>query len=542
MDVSMLRGYDYNSGEFFVIDCIGIKLNVVIGPLPAGFGDNAFETGSNSSYTSASSFDNYPTSFGANPYASSLPPTSSFPASLGHTTSNMGSMKMSPSPPGSTMGGVSKVHHCPLLSCGKTFKRMEHLKRHMRTHTMERPFVCPRCMKRFSRSDNLGQHLRVHGRDANGDGTNPMPNIGGGSDMGDFPGEGGDATFGYNAESDGEWEGYGAEDGSEVAEQSADRMERRRLSNIGMNLHLFGGTNGLGVGMGMPRPGTAGDVSMESTDPTGSTEEAYYARPSTSHSMNGGSPAAFAHHRQLSGGGEAGFHPMNGTYSMEQMPGSMSAPSHKQAFDAASLQPPNSMLFEQDISSNGGAVRRHRSMTPSMMRGSGSTNGSRPSSSHSMNGGGDYAMDRGYHPYAAARSTSVSSSSTHSSPVPAFLAMERHSSTDGRSRPRPTSMHGSLSSSEMIMRPGSGMSFVGGMTDSPSHFATELPPPPPPSSSSLPPPYPHHQSSYPAGHHPYQHHAATAPVPYNKEGFLSYDSGSYGRPQYSHHPMHGATM
>ncbi|THU85413.1 hypothetical protein K435DRAFT_635855, partial [Dendrothele bispora CBS 962.96] len=53
-----------------------------------------------------------------------------------------------------------KAYACPLLSCGRLFKRMEHLKRHLRTHTLERPFICPNqgCGKRFSRSDNLGQH------------------------------------------------------------------------------------------------------------------------------------------------------------------------------------------------------------------------------------------------------------------------------------------------------------------------------------------------------------------------------------------------
>ncbi|KAL9070284.1 MAG: hypothetical protein Q9161_004977 [Pseudevernia consocians] len=55
-----------------------------------------------------------------------------------------------------------KSHSCPIPTCGRLFKRLEHLKRHVRTHTQERPYVCPHCQKAFSRSDNLAQHRRTH--------------------------------------------------------------------------------------------------------------------------------------------------------------------------------------------------------------------------------------------------------------------------------------------------------------------------------------------------------------------------------------------
>ncbi|KAH9993928.1 hypothetical protein BJV77DRAFT_943893 [Russula vinacea] len=36
-----------------------------------------------------------------------------------------------------------------IVLCGRLFKRLEHLKRHLRTHTLEHPFQCQNCRKRF---------------------------------------------------------------------------------------------------------------------------------------------------------------------------------------------------------------------------------------------------------------------------------------------------------------------------------------------------------------------------------------------------------
>ncbi|ORX90577.1 hypothetical protein K493DRAFT_150555, partial [Basidiobolus meristosporus CBS 931.73] len=59
-----------------------------------------------------------------------------------------------------------KIHLCTVAGCDMRFKRLEHLKRHHRIHTMERPFSCsyPGCGKAFSRQDNLRQHTRTHQR------------------------------------------------------------------------------------------------------------------------------------------------------------------------------------------------------------------------------------------------------------------------------------------------------------------------------------------------------------------------------------------
>lgn len=59
---------------------------------------------------------------------------------------------------------TANKHPCKFPTCGWSFKRYEHLKRHMLVHTKERPFVCEfqGCEKSFSRSDNFSAHLRTH--------------------------------------------------------------------------------------------------------------------------------------------------------------------------------------------------------------------------------------------------------------------------------------------------------------------------------------------------------------------------------------------
>lgn len=49
-----------------------------------------------------------------------------------------------------------RPHGCG--TCGRSFARLEHLKRHERSHTKEKPFECPDCARCFARRDLLLRH------------------------------------------------------------------------------------------------------------------------------------------------------------------------------------------------------------------------------------------------------------------------------------------------------------------------------------------------------------------------------------------------
>lgn len=55
----------------------------------------------------------------------------------------------------------SKVQH-QCFDCKKFYSRAYHLKRHMHTHSEERPYSCEHCGKRFNRADHLRLHRQQH--------------------------------------------------------------------------------------------------------------------------------------------------------------------------------------------------------------------------------------------------------------------------------------------------------------------------------------------------------------------------------------------
>ncbi|KAK9466114.1 hypothetical protein V1512DRAFT_22515 [Lipomyces arxii] len=61
--------------------------------------------------------------------------------------------------------------------CAAIFKRGEHLKRHERSHTSERPFQCVLCMAAFTRKDLLLRHSRNCRIEFTDDGAIPTPTI-----------------------------------------------------------------------------------------------------------------------------------------------------------------------------------------------------------------------------------------------------------------------------------------------------------------------------------------------------------------------------
>ncbi|XP_015788060.1 putative zinc finger and SCAN domain-containing protein 5C [Tetranychus urticae] len=70
------------------------------------------------------------------------------------------SSALSPSSSSSSLNNRVKENRCPM--CAQRFTQLNSLKRHIRSHTGERPFPCGYCEKRFVDRERLKVHVRIH--------------------------------------------------------------------------------------------------------------------------------------------------------------------------------------------------------------------------------------------------------------------------------------------------------------------------------------------------------------------------------------------
>ncbi|KAJ1668864.1 hypothetical protein EV178_000128 [Coemansia sp. RSA 1646] len=87
-----------------------------------------------------------------------------------------------------TVSPGARQYKCGVHNCAALFKRPEHLKRHMLTHTQARPFRCEArgCGKSFSRRDNFLTHAKKHTADNSASASPPGTSMTAASDDG-FP-------------------------------------------------------------------------------------------------------------------------------------------------------------------------------------------------------------------------------------------------------------------------------------------------------------------------------------------------------------------
>jgi KRAB domain-containing zinc finger protein len=87
---------------------------------------------------------------------------SRFCGKAGHSVSDAETWAASPEKEGGMKPSMAPKSSEPCPMCFKTFRDASTLKRHLLTHSDERPYKCSQCDKAFRRKDHLQEHVIVH--------------------------------------------------------------------------------------------------------------------------------------------------------------------------------------------------------------------------------------------------------------------------------------------------------------------------------------------------------------------------------------------
>ncbi|KAI5120626.1 hypothetical protein M0805_009386 [Coniferiporia weirii] len=370
----------------------------------------------------------------------------------------------------------TKAYACPLYSCQQLFKRLEHLKRHVRKHTLERPYQCELCQRRFSRADNLNQHMRTHNRDGLNAGTAPDAAMLGAPNETEEDGVD-QVLYAPNAQYDLDACEVEVSEHANVQFEDDDVSKAYRYSSNSTNGYygLAGGdvqqfANIVASPENSPQMTASqlqGDWSAHANSLPAAHSVGYdyntSSHPSPAFST-ASAPSMQARYATSYGTPATGAYQIQSDYSPTSFSapssaGSLSAPAHKQTFDHAALYP--TALGLQGLvngqASGTGPVRRYRSATPTIARVGEHIR--RPATANTLDGSPlASGSTRGYHPYAHPQyPAAAATGSAHSSPAP-YQAQLEYTAFDrqphGLAHQSQSTTHGSSSSDPSAFQDG----------------------------------------------------------------------------------------